>query len=171
MFSRRSLPCREKAGALSSHADGCWLWGRRTVRSQKRGSVSKTDTEDVIRRLYAAYAANDIGTIDALMAEDAVIHVPGRQPLSGDHRGKQAVWAYLGKVVEVGQGKGGFDLHGVTADDEGLGVALLTGTIRDWVRPVVHVWQVGDGRLLQEWEVYLDQDAEDRFWIGALASS
>lgn len=118
-----------------------------------------------------AYAANDIGTIDGLIAENAVVHVPGSQPLSGVYRGKPAVWEYLGKVAEVGQGKGGFDLHGVTAEDEGHGAALLTGTIRDWIRPVVHIWRVQDRLLAELWEVYLDQDAEDRFWIGALTPS
>jgi ketosteroid isomerase-like protein len=116
-----------------------------------------------VRGLYVAYATNDIGTIDGLIADDAVVHVPGAQPLSGKHRGKQSVWEYLGKVAEVGEGKGGFDLHGVTADDEGHGVALLTGTIRYWIRPVVHVWRVQDGLLAELWEVY-------RFWIGALGS-
>ena len=143
--------------------------GRQTVCAQNRGTLSKAEIEDVVTQLYAAYAANDIGTIDGLITDDAVVHVPGSQPLSGEHRGKQSVWGYLGKVAEVSQGKGRFDLHGVTADDQGHGVALLTGTILDWVRPVVHVWQVRDGRLSELWEVYLDQDAEDRFWIGALA--
>ncbi|GAC1611713.1 MAG: hypothetical protein NVS3B26_27300 [Mycobacteriales bacterium] len=69
--------------------------------------MSATVTEDAVRRLYVAYAANDIGTIDGLMAEDAVVHVPGGHPLSGEHRGKPSVWAYLGKIVDVGQGKGG----------------------------------------------------------------
>ena len=130
--------------------------------------MSKTATEDAVRRLYVAYAANDIGTIDGLMADDAIVHVPGNQPLAGEHKGKQAVWAYLGKVAEVGQGKGGFALHGVSVDDEGHGVALVTGTIRDWIRPVVHVWRVRDGLLCELWEVYLDQPAEDQFWIKAL---
>lgn len=63
--------------------------------------MSRTATEDAVRRLYVAYAANDKGTIDGLIAEEAVLHVPGGQPLSGVHRGKQAVWTYLGKVAEV----------------------------------------------------------------------
>ncbi|MBK5307982.1 MAG: nuclear transport factor 2 family protein [Frankiaceae bacterium] len=130
--------------------------------------MSATATEDAVRRLYVAYAANDIGTLDGLIADDAVVHVPGGHPLSGEHRGKQSVWAYFGKVAEVSQGNGGFDLHGVTADDQGHGVALLTGTIRNWIRPVVHVWRVQDGRLAEVWEVYLDQEAEDRFWTGAI---
>jgi hypothetical protein len=34
---------------------------------------------------------------------------------------------------------------------------------------MVHVWQVRDGLLCELWEMYLDQDAEDRFWTGAVA--
>jgi ketosteroid isomerase-like protein len=131
--------------------------------------VTSAATEAVVRSLYAAYAANDVGTIDSLIAEDAVVHVPGNQPLTGDHRGKQAVWAYLGKVAEIAGGAGGFELHGVTSDDEGHAVALMTGTIREWIRPVVHVCLIRDGRVSQLWEVYLDQPAEDRFWTAAVA--
>lgn len=154
---------------LAAAAPRCWLSERRRLCTQNRGSMSKDATVEAVRRLYVAYAANDIGTIDGLMAEDAVVHVPGAQPLSGVYRGKQEVWTYLGKVAEVGQGKGGYDLHGVTADEEGHAVALLTGTIRDWIRPVVHVWLVRDGLLHELWEMHLDQDAEDRFWTGAVA--
>lgn len=106
-----------------------------------------------------------------LVADDPVLHVPGKHPLAGEHRGKDAMWAYLGKVAEVSGGKGGFDVHAITSDDEGHGVALLTGTIRDFVRPVSHVWHVHDGLVTEYWEANLDQAAEDRFWTTALRPS
>jgi uncharacterized protein len=133
--------------------------------------MSSAETEDLLRRLYQAYAAKDLATIDALSADNGVLHVPGAHPLAGDHTGKSAMWAYLGKVAEISAGVGGFAVHGITSDEDGHGVALLTGTIRDFVRPVVHIWQVRDGRLAEFWEVSLDQETEDRFWIAALANS
>lgn len=132
--------------------------------------MSSDTAEESVRRLYEAYAASDLATIDALITDDAVVHVPGAHGFSGDHRGKPAVWAYLGKVAQVGGGSGGFDLHSIATDERGHAVALLTGTIRDWVRPVVHIWQVRDSRLCEMWEVYLDQAAEDNFWISAGAA-
>jgi ketosteroid isomerase-like protein len=123
----------------------------------------------VARRAYDAYARMDIAAIDALMTDDHVLHVAGRHPLSGEYRGKQAVWGYLGRVAEISGGRGGFDVHALTADDEGHAVALLTGTIRDFVRPVIHVWHVRGEKLAAMWDASLDQHAEDAFWKAATA--
>ena len=123
----------------------------------------------VARRAYDAYANMDIAAMDALMTDDHVVHVAGHHPLSGDYRGKQAVWSYLGRVAEISGGRGGFEVHAITADDDGHAVALLTGTIRDFVRPVIHVWHVRGGQLAEMWDASLDQQAEDAFWTAALA--
>jgi uncharacterized protein len=130
--------------------------------------MSRSTNEQAVRRLYEAYAAMDVAAIDALMAAEPVMHVPGRHPLSGVHRGKDAMWSYLAQVATVSGGDGGFVVHAVTSDDEGHCVALLTGTIRQFVRPVIHVWQVRDGRFAEYWEANLDQEAEDRFWTQSL---
>jgi ketosteroid isomerase-like protein len=118
----------------------------------------------IIRSLYDAYSALDIPAIDALLADNYAMHVSGQHPLSGDHRGKPAVWAYLGKVAEVSAGQGGFDVHSITTDGDGHAVALLTGTIRDFVRPVIHVFHLRDGLITEFWDAYPDAQAEDEFW-------
>jgi hypothetical protein len=38
------------------------------------------------------------------------------------------------------------------ADDASHGVALLTGTIRDYVRPVIHVLHVSNGEITEFWD-------------------
>jgi len=129
------------------------------------------DTIGVARRAYEAYAAMDVAAIDSLMTDDHVLHVAGRHPLSGDYRGKQAVWEYLGRVTAISGGRGGFDVHAITADENGHAVALLTGTIRDFVRPVIHVWHVRGGQLAEMWDASLDQYAEDAFWSKATPGS
>ena len=132
--------------------------------------MTRTDTAQVLREIYTAYGAKDVAAIDALGHEDLVLHVPGNHPLSGEYRGKDQMWGYLAKVAEVaGDRPGGYAVHALTTDDEGHGVALLEGTIRDFTRPVVHVWHIHDGRATEFWEASLDQAAEDAFWTGALA--
>ena len=131
-------------------------------------AMGSAETEELLRRVYQAYAAGDVAVIAELTGENPVLHVPGTHPLAGVHEGQEAVWTYLGKVAEISGGVGGFVVVDITADDDGHGVALLVGTIRDFVRPVVHVWRVEDGRTAEYWEVNFDQEAEDRFWISAL---
>ena len=128
----------------------------------------------MIRRLVSAYAAADIATIDEVLADDVVFHVPGRHPLSGTYVGKHEVFGYLGQVASTSEGDGGFDVHSLTGDDEHV-VALVTGSIEHagirFVRPTVHVFHVNGTQVTEFWEASLDQHAEDDFWINALSSS
>ena len=139
------------------------------VVAETGGRLMIEETIEVARRAYDAYASMDIAAMDALMTDEHVVHVAGHHPLSGEYRGKQAVWGYLGRVAEISGGRGGFDVHAIAADDDGHAVALLTGTIRDFVRPVIHVWHVRGGQLAEMWDASLDQQAEDAFWTAALA--
>ena len=49
------------------------------------------ETTEVLHRVYAAYAAADVPTIDALNSADCVMHVPGHHPMSDDYVGKEAI--------------------------------------------------------------------------------
>ena len=54
---------------------------------------------DVIRTLFDAYAREDNDTLRQVLAEDVVYHIPGRNPLSGDYRGRER-----GAYLRLGQG-------------------------------------------------------------------
>lgn len=133
--------------------------------------MSRLETEDLLRRNYQAYAEMDLATIEELGSDGSVMHVPGNHPLAGMHSGRDEVWAYLGKVAEVSGGVGGFLVQSISADDDGHATAILIGTIRDFVRPVVHVWRADGGKLVEYWEVNFDQAAEDAFWSEAVATN
>ena len=122
----------------------------------------------MLARNYIAYAAMDIQTINSLVSDDVVMHIPGQHPLSGRHAGRDAAWTYLGQVAEVSGGVGGFDVTATSADDNGHGTAILIGTIRDFIRPVVHIWRAEGDQFVEYWEHSFDQDAEDAFWNTAL---
>lgn len=130
--------------------------------------MDRSETEALLRRNYQAYADTDLAVIEELSTDDSVLHVPGDHPLSGVHRGRDEVWAYLGKVAEVSGGVGGFEVKSIAADDGGHAAVILVGTIRDFVRPVVHIWRAEQGKLVEYWEVNYDQAEEDAFWKAAL---
>ena len=79
-----------------------------------------TDHSNVarIKDGYAAFAKGDFETLNRLFAEDLLWHEPGHNQLSGDHRGRDAVYAHFGKLAEVLQGTFEMDLQAVFADDE-----------------------------------------------------
>jgi ketosteroid isomerase-like protein len=122
------------------------------------------ETSGPVGRVYEAWSAGDTATIDSLMSPDFVMHVAGGHPLSGVYRGKQDVWGYLDKVARISGGKGNFEVRAIAEDGGEHTLVLLTGTIRDFVRPVIHLWRTRDGRFLEFWDASLDQGAEDEFW-------
>ncbi|MDX6199081.1 MAG: uncharacterized protein QOJ79_2232 [Actinomycetota bacterium] len=130
--------------------------------------MTAAETVALLRRVYAAYAAHDVAELDAVVSENVVLHVPGDHPLSGAHCGRDAMWDYLGRVSAVAGGRGGFDVRSIIADERGHAAASVFGTIRHFVRPMVHVWRAQDGVLTEFREINLDQDAEDAFWNRAL---
>jgi hypothetical protein len=58
--------------------------------------------------------------------------VPGRNPLSGDYRGKQEVFALFGKRAEQTAGTFRAEVHHLLADDtHGVGLVIVTATRAD----------------------------------------
>ena len=58
----------------------------------------------IIRRGYEAFNSGDMNTLTELFDESAVWHTPGRSSLAGDHEGREATFAYFGRL---GQETGG----------------------------------------------------------------
>jgi ketosteroid isomerase-like protein len=79
---------------------------------------------DLMRRGYAAFGAGDMATVGELFADDIVWHSTGAGPLSGDYRGKEAVFGFFGKLMEMATLRQ--DIHDIVANDEHA-VVLIKG--------------------------------------------
>jgi uncharacterized protein len=117
-----------------------------------------------IRDGYAAFAKGDFAVLTDLFAEDLVWHVGGRSQLAGDYRGRDAVFAFFGRLMEVTEGSFRLDVHAVLADDEHA-VALVVGTASRGGRSVTdnaaHVLHMRDGKVTEYWNATTDQYAFD----------
>jgi uncharacterized protein len=76
---------------------------------------------------YAAFAKGDFAVLTDLFVEDLVWHDSGRNQLSGEYRGRDAVFGFFGKLMEITEGSFCADLRALFADDE-RGVALVVLT-------------------------------------------
>jgi uncharacterized protein len=117
-----------------------------------------------VRDGYAAFAKGDFAVLNDLFAEDLVWHDTGRNQTSGEYRGREAVFGFFGKLMEVTAGTFHIDLHAVLADDE-HGVALVVVTASRGGRSVevneAHVFHLRDGKVVEFWNASTDMYAYD----------
>jgi uncharacterized protein (TIGR02246 family) len=120
------------------------------------------------REGFERFVQGDLPALLGLFADDAVWHVPGSMALSGAHRGRDAIVAFLRGTAELTAGTYRVELLWTVADDDHLAaVYRATGERPDGrtldVEQALLV-ELDDGR----WKVVraqpLDQAAFDAFW-------
>jgi uncharacterized protein len=117
-----------------------------------------------IRDGYAAFAKGDFAALNDLFDPDIVWHVAGRSQLTGEYRGRDAVYEFFGKLMEVTEGSFHIDLQAVFADDE-RGVALAVGAASRGGTSIkvneAHVFRMRGGKVVEFWDASTDQYAFD----------
>lgn len=123
---------------------------------------------ETVRRGYAAFNTADLKTLTELFDEGASWHTPGRSPIAGDHKGREAVFAQFGRYG--GETKGTFKatLQQVLTSDDGRVIGIHRNTAeRDGKRLDVDcciVFEFKDGRVIEGREHFYDLYAWDGFW-------
>jgi ketosteroid isomerase-like protein len=122
---------------------------------------------ELLRKGYAAYGSGDIDVLNELFADDIRWHVAGRSPLAGDYEGRDQVFGFFGKLMELSGGTAKLEVHEVLANDD-HGVVLVTGTAsrngQTFTGPDVHTFHLRDGKVVEFWDSPVDQYASDEFW-------
>jgi uncharacterized protein len=113
------------------------------------------------------YAGGDAEPLRAMLADDVVWHVPGRNPLAGDHRGIEAVMDYFARRRDLARATFRIQVHDVLASGDLVvqlagGTAELGGSVVEW--ETVGVFRVRDGQLAEGRLVPFDQYLFDRVW-------
>ena len=123
---------------------------------------------ETVRRGYAAFNSADLKTLTEIFHENASWHTPGRGSLAGDHKGREAVFAYFGRLAGETGGDFKATLRHVFTSDDGrvIGIHQNTGT-RGGKRLDVAcclVFEFKDGRVIDGREYIHDLYAWDTFW-------
>lgn len=121
----------------------------------------------LLKKGYEAFAKGDMATLTELFSENVVWHMAGSNPISGEHRGRDAVFAFFAKVTQLTGGTFKSELHDVLANDE-HGVALTRATASRQGRQLnsldTAVYHTGDGKVTEAWSFAQDQRVTDEFW-------
>jgi ketosteroid isomerase-like protein len=110
--------------------------------------------EELVRRAFDAFAKGDVDTLRELTDPDAVWHNPGRNQLSGDHRGVDAILRFFAKTAELTGGTFRADLHDVVANDDhavAIYVARAEREGRTFETRSVLVQHIRNGKLVETW--------------------
>ncbi len=120
--------------------------------------------EQLVRRGYDAFSRGDMQTLRDLFHPDIVWHAPGRNQLSGDHRGVDAVLGYFGRSMELTGGSFSVEVHDVVANDQhavGLNSVHAERAGKTLDDQNTLVFHVVDGKVTEVWQFAADQYAVD----------
>ena len=80
--------------------------------------MTTTDNEEVVRRVFDAFARKDGFALRGLFADDAVWRVPGDSVMAGTYEGRDAIFAFLGRLPKETSGTYTSRLIDVLASNE-----------------------------------------------------
>lgn len=127
------------------------------------------DTLDVVRQLYAAIAARDLGAAEKCFASDASWHLPGVSPIAGTHLGWPAIKDdFLAKLGPLSDDTFRAELLDVAVGETYV-VAVQRATANARGRSLditgCQLISVEDGLISEVRGHYSDQAALDAFWL------
>ena len=122
----------------------------------------------IIRRGYQAFNSGDMDTLTEIFDESAVWHSPGRSSLANDYQGREATFAYFGRLGQETKGTFRAELERVLADDDDRVVGIQRNTGKREGKQLGDdsclVFQLKDGRIAEAWEHHRDLYSWDDFW-------
>jgi len=121
----------------------------------------------IVRRGYEAFNSGDMKTLTELFDESAVWRVPGRSSLAGDHQGREATFAYFGRLGQETGGTFRAELQHLLADGDRVVGIQRNSAERDGKQLDVDVclaFQLENGRITEGAEHFRDLYAWDEFW-------
>ena len=129
-----------------------------------------TDTADavLVRRTFAAFNDGDFDVLSQILAEDIVWEATGAHPLAGSYKGREEVYGFLGRAVELTEGTlrpHPLDIAGV--DGRVLVRSQTTGRRPDGRQVDVEefmIIEVGGGQVRRVRSSVPEQATWDAFW-------
>jgi ketosteroid isomerase-like protein len=92
--------------------------------------MAAADNERAVRRIFDAFARKDGFALRGLFAEDAVWHVPGGSIMAGTYEGREAIFAFLGRLPRETGGTYASRLIDVLVSDERVAALYRASGVR-----------------------------------------
>ncbi|WP_019011304.1 nuclear transport factor 2 family protein [Deinococcus aquatilis] len=118
-------------------------------------------------RLLSAFKQRDLPTLQALIAPEAVLHVPGQHAIAGEKRGLPAILDFFARMAERSEQTVLVNVKDVLASpDHAVALCTITATRldRSLHNDVAYVMRFQRGQLLSLHMHNYDQDHVNQFW-------
>jgi ketosteroid isomerase-like protein len=128
----------------------------------------KNQNSDLVRRGYAAFNSGDMDTLAQIIDQSCTWHIPGKSPIGGDYRGREAIFSLFGRFGSETQGTVRVNLLHVAESEDGRvvgvhqAVAQRNGKKLDVLTCLV--FDIRNGKLMDAREHVYDLYAFDAFW-------
>jgi ketosteroid isomerase-like protein len=122
---------------------------------------------EVLRQIDDAMERGDLDQFFSHYTEDVVTHLPGKNKLAGDYKGRDQLQDVFGRFMQA-VGEYSFENHAYLADDEHGVVLQRSNSVRDGKTSVLDeafVVHFRDGKVSEMWYLPVDQAAFDS-WVG-----
>ncbi len=123
---------------------------------------------DLIRRGFDAFNAGDTATLSELLDENVVQHMAGSNALfSGDHQGRDNVFAMYGRLGEASGGTFRAPVEDIWANDD-TAVAIYRAAGERNGRQLdmrnALIFKIANGIVTELTDIPADADEQDDFW-------
>jgi ketosteroid isomerase-like protein len=129
--------------------------------------MAAAENEEVVRRIFAAFARKEGFALRGLFAEDAVWTVPGTSVMAGTFRGREEIFRFLARLPKETGGTYGSELRDVLASDEraaALYRARGSRHGRELELDQVLLFRIGNGLVREVMALPTDPEAFEAFW-------
>ncbi len=121
------------------------------------------------RKGHDAFSRGDMDALSEMIAEDTVWHSPGKSLVSGEFRGREAVFGkFFAKMNELSDGTAKFvehqDYFGNDERSVALGRFAATRNGRTEEVKMCEVIRWRNGQIAEEWSYVEDQYRWDALW-------
>lgn len=120
------------------------------------------------RQALDTFMRGDLERYREFFDDDVAWHVGGYHPLSGDYRGRDALFEYFDRIANLSEKTLNIEPLAILGSDHHVAMFTQVTASRGARRLDVVLAQAlsvgGDGRFTEYWALADDQEAVDNFW-------
>ena len=119
--------------------------------------------QEIVEEFYAHLRNGDMQSAFSLLHEDFVLHQADSLPYGGDYVGHDGIRQFFGLLGETWGDFGSYNVEYIDSGDRVVAISRMKGTIKGTNTtldiPMVQVYKIKDGKLLETYPFYWDTAA------------